>query len=107
MPQRKDSDTFLHNAENKKDLIHLLVNYVQGHKGIIKLSLPITENEKTQLVSEGRITELEDRNYCEADTRMILEAEKFDAPAIVQAADTDVLMLMVHEFPIERFNQKW
>ncbi|KAG1675715.1 hypothetical protein GQR58_014542 [Nymphon striatum] len=53
------------------------------------------------------ITELEDSNHCEADTRLILEADKLDAPVIVHATDTDVLVLMVHEFPTQVFNQKW
>ena len=107
MPPRKDWDTFLHNAENKTELIRFLVNYAKNHKGMFKIPLQITENEKTWLISNDNFTELEDSNHREADTRLILEADKLDAPVIVHATDTDVLVLMVHAFPTRVFEQKW
>ena len=38
---------------------------------------------------------------------MILEADKLDAPVIVHATDTDVLVLLPYKFPTRVFYQKW
>ena len=58
------------------------------------------------MIAHGNITQLEDCNHSETDTHLILEAYKVDAPVIVQATDTDVLILMVHTFPNHVLNQK-
>ncbi len=59
------------------------------------------------LIADGNITELEDSKHFKADTHLILEAKKSYAPVIVHAAHTDVLVLMVHAFLTQGFDQKW
>ena len=39
MPQQNYWDIFLHNAENKTELIHFLVSYDKDHKDMCKISL--------------------------------------------------------------------
>ena len=44
--------------------------------------------------------------YCEANTHLILEADKLDASKLVHATDTYVSMLMAYKFPVLGFDQK-
>ena len=68
----------------------------------------ITENEKSWLLTTTSITELEDCNHFEADTRLIYVATQVDdMPVIISATDTDVLVLMLHIYSWRDIDQPW
>jgi hypothetical protein len=110
MPQGKDWDLFLNNPDNKIELIQFLVNHYKSDPVRSKLEIPLTltEEEKTWLVVKRTgIQELGQCNHTEADTRLVLHASRCDGPVIVRAADTDIMILLCHAFPICKPQHDW
>ena len=96
MPKGKDWDLFLQNSENKTERIRFLVKYFKTDsvRSKLKISLTVTEEENTWLITKTKIKKLQSCNYHEADTRLILHARQSTAPVIIRATDTDALILL-------------
>ena len=108
MPKQNEWSSFLHNPENKTELIHFLVSFLKENQSrLVTIPTIITENEKSWLLTPTRITELEDCNHYEADTRLICVATQVDMPVIIRATDTDVLILMVHIYSWRNIDRPW
>ena len=82
MPRGKDWDLFLHNTENKTELIQFLVKYVKTDSVRIKLTIPltVTEEENTWLITQMSIKKLESCNHPEDDTKLVLHASQSKYP---------------------------
>ena len=107
MPRKKYWDYFLRNAENKTSLIEFLVRFAKENIKMFSIPLLITENQSTWLISNWSITAQQPSNHFEADTRLVLEANKLNSPVVVYATDTDVLILLTYQFSQRPFKQKW
>ena len=99
-------DEFLHNKENKTDLISLLFRYDQDTRGRDSLpcTLLINDDNKTIRVSSRGTAFLGHCNHEEAGTRLILHALQSQSDVVVVCKDTDVVILMVwayHKFNID------
>eukprot|EP00795_Rhopilema_esculentum_P006387 gene6387-11826_t len=83
-------------------------NTWENRSRLIRIPTIITENEKSWLLTTTSITELEDCNHFEADTRLIYVATQVDdMPVIISATDTDVLVLMVHIYSWRDIDRPW
>ena len=109
MPRQSEWKSFLHNPENQNELSHFLVTFLKEIRSLlVRIPTIITENEKSWLLTTTSITELEDCNRFEADTRLIYVATQVDdMPVIISATDTDVLVLMVHIYSWRDIFQPW
>ena len=88
---------FLHNGENKEELVRVIDEYLPTVEGRRLLTIPLvlTSGEKTSLVGDEGIRELFNCNHEEADTRLVLHASLENTNIIVVSKDTDVLVLMI------------
>ncbi len=108
MPKQNEWSSFLHNPENKTELIHFLVSFLKENRShLIRVPTIVTENEKSWLITPTTITELDDCNHYEADTRLICVATQVDMPVIIRATDTDVLVLMAHIYSWTNIEKPW
>ena len=76
---------FLHNKENKNDLLHMLCEFIKLPENRNKLPCPVIINDKenVHLISKDDDTYLYDVNHEEADTRLILHAIVSGTDAVV------------------------
>eukprot|EP00794_Sanderia_malayensis_P016352 gene16352-17996_t len=105
MPSGKAWQTFLHNSENKTELIHFLVEFMKENRNLLRIPTIVTENEKSWLLTTKAVIQLDNCNHIEADTRLIYVASTANSPVIIRAADTDVLILMVFVYREMREHQ--
>ena len=71
-------------------------------------SIIITEEEKTWHFSSTQMLELTNSSHVEADTRIILEAlKKKEKAMIINATDTDILILMCYAHSSQICTDKW
>ena len=64
----------------------------------MKLSVIVTENEKSCLLAPTRVSELEDCNHYEANIRLIHIATQVDVPTIIRDANGCVCFYDTHLF---------
>ncbi len=95
IPSGKAWQTFLHNPENKTELIHFLVEFMKENRNWLRSPTIVTENEKSWLLTTTAVIQLDDCNHIEAGTRLIYVASTANSPVVIRATDTDVLILMV------------
>ena len=99
---------FLHQNENKTDLIRLIARFLKEdecYTGAMPLVFTVC-NEKFPVLN-GSAQEMEKCNHEEADTRLILHAVKSTQDVVIVAKDTDVLVLMVWAFAFLNIKRKW
>uniref|UniRef100_UPI00358E375C uncharacterized protein n=1 Tax=Myxine glutinosa TaxID=7769 RepID=UPI00358E375C len=109
MPRGKDWDAFLHNAENKTELIKFMVTYFKSDSVRSKLRIPltVTEEQNTWLITQTKFEQLESCNHHEADTRLVLHASKCEGSVVIKASDTDVLILLSYAYSVCKPPQDW
>ena len=100
---------FLHNKENKNDLLHMLCEFIKLPENRNKLPCPVIINDKenVHLISKDDDTYLYDVNHEEADTRLILHAIVSGTDAVVVCKDTDVLVLMIWAYHTFNIKKRW
>ena len=100
MPRAKDWNMFPRNSENKTELIRFLVNYYKSDSVRSKLRLPltVTEEDKTWLLTNTNVEQLDHCNHTEADTRLVLHASRCKNPVIIRATDTDIMILLCYAY---------
>ena len=99
---------FLHQNDNKTDLIRLIARFLKEdgcYTGAIPLVFTVC-NEAFQ-VFNGSVQEMKKCNHEEADTRLILHAVQSTQDVVIVAKDTDVLVLMVWAFAFLDIKRKW
>ena len=99
---------FLHNKENKQQLVQLICNYVTSEaKQDLELPFIITAADQTYQVKGNEVTAMFQCNHEEADTRLVLHAILAEKDVVVVAKDTDVLVLMIWAFVALQIKHKW
>ena len=100
MPKSSDWQSFLSSSENKKELIRFLVNYYEKNYKILALKYPlvINDGDVTWRLSTDSCEKLRNVNHQEADTRVVYFSSISDNNVIVNATDTDILVLLLFAF---------
>ena len=100
MPKSSDWQSFLSSSENKKELIRFLVNYYEKNYKILPLKYPlvINDGDVTWRLSTDSCEKLRNVNHQEADTRVVYFSSISDNKVIVNATDTDILVLLLFAF---------
>ena len=109
MPGDKSYQDFLKNRENKADLLHHFTDYIKRDDVRKKLPLTVifTLRNETWEVSSTVKRFLHSCNHEEADLRIMLHCQMEDAPVIVIAKDTDILVILVYSFALTIPNNNW
>ena len=109
MVNGKDFQNFMHNKENKSELVKRFVDFISQPDTCKNLSVPYLINHRstTLAISSSGVDTLFECNHEEADTRVVLHAFLSDGPVIIKAKDTDVLILTVYAFALKQPQADW
>ena len=109
MPQGVRWSEFLHNGENKNELIKLIARFVQSEEGRSWLKYPfiVTEGTQTYRVEKSQSMFLYSCNHEEADTRLVLHAVMQESDVVIVSKDTDVLVLLIWAFTNMQIKHRW
>ncbi len=109
MLKRNEWLSFFHNIENKTDLIRVAANFLRSQEAKKHICVPLlfTDKEETWKITRDSATMLFQCNHEDADTRLILHACLEDTNVVIVAKDTDVFILMVYAYCMERPKAKW
>ena len=97
------------NIDNKTDLVKLASTFYQSQEAKQLISTPIIFNDREQTweITKDAKAYMFDCNHKEAGTRLILHACLADINIVVVAKDTDVFVLMVFAYCVEKPSGKW
>ena len=100
----KDCRQFMHNKENKDELIKRFNEFVEHPEAKSHLKVPLTINHKkiTTRITRNDADVTVECNHEEADTRLVLHALSSEGPVIVNAKDTDILILMIYACALKK-----
>jgi len=99
----KDFQQFLHNKESKDELIKRFNDFIEHSEVRNHLKVPLTINHRN---ITKRITR-DDVDTREADTRVVLHAFNSESPVIVKAKDTNILILMIYAYALNKSEAIW
>ena len=90
-------------------MIRALVEHYKNTSVQRNLQYPliVTQEEHTWRITKDDVVELVSCNHIEADTRLILEASKSYFPVVINATDTDILVLMAYACAKKNIEQNW
>ena len=105
----KDFQQFMHNKENKDELIKRFNDFVEHPEARNHLKVPLTINDRniTKRITRGDVDVTVECNHEEADTRVVLHAFNSEGPVIVKAKDTNILTLMMYAYALKKPEAIW
>ena len=105
----KDFQWFMHNKENKDELIKRFNDFVEHPEVRNHLKVPLTINHRsiTKKITRDDIDVIVECNHEEADTRVVLHAFNSEGSVIVKAKDMDILILMIYAYALKKPEAIW
>ena len=109
MPQGEKWLGLRSNTDNKNDLISLFVKYLKTteRRNRLKLSITVAGTSHKWSINREGCEYMFDCNHEEADTSTLLHASLAKENVVVDAKDTDVLVLLVNEYSKLLPTQEW
>ena len=100
----KDFQRFMHNKENKDELIKRFNDFAEHPEARSHLKVPFTINHRniTKKITRDDVDVTVECNHEEADARVVLHAFSSEGPVMVKAKDTDVLILMIYAYVLKK-----
>ena len=105
----KDFQRFMHNKENKDELIKRFNDFVEHPEVRNHLKVPLTINHRsiTKKITRDDIDVIVECNHEEADTRVVLHAFNSEGSVIVKAKDMDILILVIYAYALKKPEAIW
>ena len=97
-----------HNIKNEQHLLSLFVTYICADDFVQSspLSILVNNEDETFKISSS-VTKVFECSHEEANTVMIFHTLQQKTNVVVCSKDTDVLVLMVFAYALNKINEKW
>eukprot|EP00794_Sanderia_malayensis_P002215 gene2214-2520_t len=105
----KEFQSFMHNKQNKDELIKRFNDFAEQPEARRLLEIPLTINhrKRTVKITTNYIGIKVECNHEEADTRVVMHAFNSEGPVVLKAKDTDILILIIYAFALKGQETMW
>ena len=106
MLSNKEWLAFFHNIKNKQQLLNSFVTYLCTDDFVKSIPLPTLTNSENKIFKvSSSVTKVFEYNHEEDDTRIIFHGLQQKSNLVVCSKDTDVLVLMVFAYTLNKINE--
>ena len=106
MLSNKEWLAFFHNIKNKQQLLNSFVTYLCTDDFVKSIPLPTLTNSENKIFKvSSSVTKVFEYNHKEDDTRTIFHGLLQKSNLVVCSKDTDVLVLMVFAYTLNKINE--